>query len=102
VICLAVFEGKRCFIEYNMMCEIYFSWGNVKTLVAMMIFIVSKEDTSFGSIVKFMLIVWMSERPTFIAKNFEEFVVRGDFKEKLVGRFVFGDFGRKSIYKICG
>jgi hypothetical protein len=49
-----------------------------------------------------MLIVWTSERPTFTAKNFEEFVVRGDFKEKLVGRFVFGDFGRKSIYKICG
>ncbi len=65
-----------------------------------MIETVPEKDTTFGTKIKFVGIVWTKVGPTRIAKGFEKIIVRGLVIENFKWGFIFGDRGWKTVNKI--
>jgi hypothetical protein len=80
-------ERKHVFIEDNISRNKDSIRRNMKTLVTFVLRAISKEDTLFGTKLKFLLIVWANVRPTSTAKHLEKSVVRRLLKKLLNGSF---------------
>ncbi len=68
------------FIEDYMPSNVNPARGNMKTLVFKMILAISNEDTRLRSESKFGGIIGTKEWPTFTAKDFQQFIIRGDLE----------------------
>jgi hypothetical protein len=80
-------ERKHVFIEDNISRNKDSIRRNMKTLVTFVLRTITKEDTLFGTKLKFVPIVWANMRPTGTAKHLEKSVVRRLLKKLLNGSF---------------